>query len=215
MENTGALEALVFLACCFFVDTPAQRSNDAWRGKEQCELGVAAACLCKAHATEAKLCIRGISLQRMLATRWPVLKLLADLQKPAAMAHESSCSGLQHPSLNWDLWLEQDGAGRQSRGRQPGRCFAQVTAYAEVAASWLQGDFEDTAGSVGCTMQALLSHKRPDSTTLRPISLWLFFLAVRIRQQFWTQLPQKQMAARWQTNGDSRFRDISRLLAGG
>eukprot|EP00439_Symbiodinium_sp_Y106_P066351 s1418_g10.t2 len=99
--------------------------GEHWRGKEQCELGVAAACLCKAHATEAKLCIRGISLQRMLATRWPVLKLLADLQKPAAMAHESSCSGLQHPSLNWDLWLEQ------------------VTAYAEVAASWLQGDFED------------------------------------------------------------------------
>ena len=86
----------------------------------------------------------------MLATRWPVLKLLADLQKPAALAYESSCSRLQHPSLNWDLWLEQDGA-EQSTGAVAGGglhfvCSVQVTAYAEVAASWLQGDFEDRAG---------------------------------------------------------------------
>ena len=65
----------------------------------------------------------------MLATRWPLLKLLAQLQQSGDAA--SSCIGLWHPSLDWEEWRHQvDRAGRviealPYNGRQCKRCEIQ------------------------------------------------------------------------------------------
>lgn len=65
----------------------------------------------------------------MLATRWPLLKLLAQLQQSGDAA--SSCIGLWHPSLDWEEWRHQvDTAGRVTEalpynGRQCKRCEIQ------------------------------------------------------------------------------------------
>ena len=48
--------------------------------------------------------------QRMLATRWPLLKLLAQLQGTGAGATATAgCAGLWHPSLDWEEWRHQAG----------------------------------------------------------------------------------------------------------
>ncbi|CAJ1453919.1 unnamed protein product [Effrenium voratum] len=94
--------------------------GEHWRGSEQCQLGVAAACLCRAGPLEARVCLQGISVQRMLGSRWPLLKLLGDLQR----GEEASCDGLAHPSLDWAEWRQQ------------------ATAFARDTPLWLQGDLD-------------------------------------------------------------------------
>ena len=48
--------------------------------------------------------------QRMLATRWPLLKLMAQLQGTSqAGAMARGCAGLWHPSLDWKEWRHQAG----------------------------------------------------------------------------------------------------------
>ena len=44
--------------------------------------------------------------QRMLASRWPLLKLLSQLQSQTAEA-TGTCAGLWHPSLDWEEWRLQ------------------------------------------------------------------------------------------------------------
>ena len=55
----------------------------------------------------------------MLATRWPLLKLLAAHQSP--QAQQGDCRKLFHPSLDWDLWRQQ------------------ATAFARDVGPWLNG----------------------------------------------------------------------------
>eukprot|EP00435_Cladocopium_sp_Y103_P060753 s1013_g22.t1 len=63
----------------------------------------------------------------MLATRWPLLKLLAQLQGttgPDATGATAGCAGLWHPSLDWEEWRHQ------------------VIAFAKETPLWLDGQVE-------------------------------------------------------------------------
>ncbi|CAK0893216.1 unnamed protein product [Prorocentrum cordatum] len=73
------------------------------RVKEQCFLGVVSACLVDAAVGTARACIEGVSLERMLASRWPILDLLAEVQRKAG-GDSLSCDSVGHPSLDWTEW---------------------------------------------------------------------------------------------------------------
>eukprot|EP00438_Fugacium_kawagutii_P009154 Skav206195 [mRNA] locus=scaffold1844:275377:281025:- [translate_table: standard] len=69
----------------------------------------------------------------MLATRWPLLKLLAGLQNSAAPDAANSCVNLWHPSIDWEEWRHQAPSTRAC---------SDVTTFAEETPRWLDGHME-------------------------------------------------------------------------
>jgi len=69
--------------------------------KKQCPLGYAASCLLHATPDNAYSCIAAFSLSQMLASRWPFMEILSELQA-ITKGNERSCEDLTHPSLDWD-----------------------------------------------------------------------------------------------------------------
>jgi len=66
----------------------------------QCPIGYAAVCLVGARVPEINACIKGLSLSRVLASRWPLFEQLAQLQLTLG-GSSRSCDDTWHPSLNW------------------------------------------------------------------------------------------------------------------
>lgn len=74
--------------------------DESERSRKECPLGHAAACLLRASVSEASHCLSGFSLQKILASRWPLMQILAELQAKTK-GDARSCDDLVHPSLDW------------------------------------------------------------------------------------------------------------------
>lgn len=104
----------------------ARLFDDSERSKRECPLGYAAACLLRASVADASSCVAGQPLQKILASRWPLMEILADLQT-RTNGESRSCDELTHPSVNWAEFR------------------AHTHAYAAVVPPWLSGQSESDA----------------------------------------------------------------------
>lgn len=74
--------------------------QSASEAQKQCPLGHAAVCLIRANLDDASDCIQGLTIQRVLASRWPIFELLQALHRKVG-GYLRSCDDLMHPSINW------------------------------------------------------------------------------------------------------------------
>lgn len=81
-------------------------ASDDGQAAAACPLGVAAACIVASRtAVGAAGCAEGLALGRLLATRWPLLDLLAECQ--STHGGSGGCESLAHPSIEWSSWLSK------------------------------------------------------------------------------------------------------------